>query len=374
MEQGKQDSKRYEVLSDAQIDDMHARFHERLKKRANKIIPASCDDRTEQVQSLYEVLLWAERNRKKLKTEELREMVEERKWSPHISAFQKAAEKNPWSLYRRYQINKSFKKREETPLVDELFGDKERIYLKVNYLREYSDTYYDVHNYLSHRGYEITDYVKGYATDKAGKQTYKIGKLLKKREPLLEQYKEDETRSSVDKYIVLSRAKEDIANMSTNRAWGSCMAAKGIFRHKVPAIVGSKTLVAYLITENDPEINNPLSRLLLKPYDSRKTVNEKSAYQEKSFPALSDTFSYWKQCLFDKDEPLTPQSIVYALGNMYGLGSESFKETVQQFTDDHLNNPDNTAYRLHGHIYADGSPTWAVKRKEGVRASWGLHY
>jgi len=73
--------------------------------------------------------------------------------------------------------------------------------------------------------------------------------------------------SSTKFYIVFSKHSYDVAGMSTDRGWTSCMNIyKGINARYIQYDIKEGTIVAYLIKEGDFNINNPTARLAIKPY------------------------------------------------------------------------------------------------------------
>ena len=68
-------------------------------------------------------------------------------------------------------------------------------------------------------------------------------------------------------YIVFSKHSYDIAGMSTDRGWTSCMNIySGSNKRYIQYDIKEGTIVAYLIKEPDFNINNPTARLAIKPY------------------------------------------------------------------------------------------------------------
>ena len=135
--------------------------------------------------------------------------------------------------------------------------------------------------------YEISDYKGGYAT-KLG-QKYKIGKLLNQIANdnkvdsdlatsavlALSQFNSDPVRSNRKYLIVISRHPYDIAGMSTDRAWKSCMnldvetnGNANMAQTYLPNAIQQGSIVAYLIGDNDKNINKPFARVTVKPYTS----------------------------------------------------------------------------------------------------------
>tara|TARA_R110002126_G_scaffold3263_1_gene18340 strand:+ start:31107 stop:32246 length:1140 start_codon:yes stop_codon:yes gene_type:complete len=355
----------YERLSTSQIDVLHQKFMDGIAARTEKVLPECSDNFSAQARAalgekVNEMLLLAKRCREDIAPKKLEEFVETgiKGIEKQNRSYKKQIKKDPWRWDVRRALNKKFNKRAEAPLAAATFGDDERIYLKLATVSvEESATYCRVADYIECRGYKICDYIKGYATDTSGKQNFKIGKLIKDNPILLRLFNVDETRASVGKYVVISRNKQDLERMSTGRGWSSCMAADGMFKARVPNIVGSMTLVAYLINANDPEVNDPLARLLLKPCDNREVRNKKSAYRSAFFHSMRQHFNHFALCLTAKEEPLHSSSIAFAAGATYGLGSQNFRLAVNQFCDDHLHELEEGHYMLHGEIYADGLPS-----------------
>lgn len=357
----------YEQLSQQNVAKLHLNYMKSINDRAESTVEQHIEAREDIVEKLTYALLWADRCRLKLSNKDILEMAEEgvEGLNEHIWRLENQYRNDPWSLYYRAKLNLLFNLRSNPPLVENIFGSDDRIYLKIKEPDGMSGKQIRIAEYLETKGYFIKDYIKGYATDAAGKQQFKIGRLLKGEPKLLDSFKTDEVRTSINKYAVISCNQKDLEMMSTNRAWDSCMASDGNYRSKVPATVGSKTLVAYLISENDPEISDPLARILLKPYDCRTSVKKKSEYQTSFMPSPSAMYKHWKDVITDNDDPITDQSVVYMVDAMYGLGTTRFRQVVQEFVDTQLNNPmPGHEYMLYGNVYPDGLPRF-VKLEDG---------
>ena len=90
----------------------------------------------------------------------------------------------------------------------------------------------------------------------------------------------------VECQVVISRDPYDIAGMSTDRKWHSCMELKnenenydersknqnqgGMYRYYVKNDLTEGSLIAYLIDKKDREIEAPYARVLIKPYINRQ--------------------------------------------------------------------------------------------------------
>ena len=154
---------------------------------------------------------------------------------------------------------------------------------------------------LEENGYKITDYRGGYCSD--GRNTFKIGKILNKLwkndlQELQRKFENDEIynlereiESSNQYYqniinafqnssyrvgkqvsgfsVVISQDPHDVAKMSTDRDWTSCMElGTGQHYHDVFCEVQEGGLVAYLINSNDTEITKPLARIRIRRFAS----------------------------------------------------------------------------------------------------------
>lgn len=128
-----------------------------------------------------------------------------------------------------------------------------------------------IESFLTQNGYSIIDYRKGIVFDENKKQQIKIGKVLQKfdRNDLLNLFNTDTNREATrsQHIVVISRHPYDIAGMSTNRGWTSCMNLNtGQYRKYVPIDIREGTIVAYVIKREDKNITNPVGRILIKPF------------------------------------------------------------------------------------------------------------
>jgi len=86
--------------------------------------------------------------------------------------------------------------------------------------------------------------------------------------------------------VVISQNPQDVASMSTDRNWTSCMELGEGSRHEdIFCEVSSGGLVAYLIYGNDVKINNPLARIHIRRFESKQgksvAIPEKDIYGTK---------------------------------------------------------------------------------------------
>ena len=137
----------------------------------------------------------------------------------------------------------------------------------------------EIDSVLKDAGYSLLDYLNGTATDKFGRMV-KIGKILTKlkKEKLLNLFNADEFRQGTKQkkfIIVFSKHPYDIAGMSADRGWTSCMNVyDGMFKKYVSKDIAAGTFICYLTKPEDLNLNKPVARLLVKPFINIKNRND----------------------------------------------------------------------------------------------------
>lgn len=190
----------------------------------------------------------------------------------------------PPSLYRKYvkgwKANPVLLK-----LFEQLSGKKGRkamrIYIDAKTDRVMKNIAQDVQapsivvDALKAKNIEIVDYIAGTGKDSQGR-VVRIGRALKDPD-VKRAFDSDPNRKSLtnatrnNQLICISMHPYDIAGMSTDRGWSSCMNLKdGSNKKYVKQDVTSGTLIAYLIDPKDRNINKPIARALAKPYFERQ--------------------------------------------------------------------------------------------------------
>jgi hypothetical protein len=174
---------------------------------------------------------------------------------------------------------------------------------------------------LEPKGYIISDYVGGYAIekDKEKPRIMKIGKLLD-NEILRNEFSNDKIRATGKKssmLVVISRHPYDIAGMSTDRGWTSCMNLKsGSNRRYVAWDVKLGSVIAYLINPEDKNIEKPIGRIMIKPFfnpEDKKQVAfgmEDTVYGT-STPGFKETVLKWVNEVNDSKDLVG----IFELGN-----------------------------------------------------------
>lgn len=160
--------------------------------------------------------------------------------------------------------------------------------------------YREIDKVLSKDGYYIDDYIKGLAITADYKRKVSIGKLLNKYPELKQFYDLDPVRqgniAQERQMVVISRHPYDIASMSTDRGWTSCMNLHtGSNRKYIPIEIQAGTIIAYLIDKKDKNINNASARVLIKPFvsDDTSETNDDSivlGIQDKVYGTANDSF------------------------------------------------------------------------------------
>jgi hypothetical protein len=180
----------------------------------------------------------------------------------------------------------------------------------------------DIIDYLTSLKFTLNDYLLGTATMPDGKRIVRLGKVLAKKPELLKKFENDPQRKMVkhdNMWVVISRHPYDILGMSFDRGWTSCMNLEdGINAHYLEGDLKHGTIVAYLIKNSDKNINNPTSRIAIRPY-----FNE------------------------SKQVYLVPS-------NVYGTDSAQFKKIVKKFCTMANSTAPHGRYELDSDLYDDG--------------------
>jgi hypothetical protein len=183
--------------------------------------------------------------------------------------------------YKEFAVE-SLKPSEYRPLVKgwdktkyaNLFGGQYRIYIPLETAEQSNQQIKinpQVKQEVEDAGYKIDDYLKGIAvkTENGRVRQIKIGKLLSPATAKI--FANDPVRGATrqsNQIVVISRHPYDIAGMSTDRGWTSCMNLRepGNNKRFVPLDIKAGTIIAYVINANDKNIENPKARTLIKPF------------------------------------------------------------------------------------------------------------
>ncbi len=232
------------------------------------------------------------------------------------------------------------------------FGDKNRIYIPYKNLdlEDYygiSSNYVPIKRILEDKGYEIVDYYGNVCKIKGTTRNFtKITKVLGEFSELYSQdyviysYLSKKIKKSDNRNLIICISKHpyDIAGMSTDRGWTSCMnLEEGGYKEYIRSEIKEGSVVAYLIFEDDKNINNPIARVTCKPY----------------FNGLD--------------------MILHTEGICYGIRSVKFSDfykDVQKWLNENINihSKDGT-YDLSRNVYKDNHSIKIQKDKDSIEIS-----
>ncbi len=206
-------------------------------------------------------------------------------------------------------------------------------------------------DYLNNKVYKISD----------TKNPMKIGGLLNKTKPsLFSRYDTDTERkdwrdriNNLDKKlkIVISRHPYDLLGMSSGREWGSGTCMKlgcseddkvyinilasmgqnkiegvGSGKNKIKRDIIEGVLIAYVVNIDDNNINNPTSRLLIKPYFNEKDKTHIVwVASSKIYGSLVDGFKPSVDNWIGSWQYETPSGLYCLKGGLYPDGEKEIK-------------------------------------------------
>jgi protein tyrosine phosphatase (PTP) superfamily phosphohydrolase (DUF442 family) len=130
---------------------------------------------------------------------------------------------------------------------------------------------------LASKKYKISDYKAGIASDESGRRQMRIGKILADDPSAKQAFDNDPARAATQAQyeVVISRHPYDIAGMSTDRGWTSCMNLNtGQYKKYLAIDVKQGTVVAYVVKLGDRNINRPVGRIAIKPFVNIKDKSE----------------------------------------------------------------------------------------------------
>lgn len=178
----------------------------------------------------------------------------------------------------------------------EVFGSEDRIRIpydaskdkpitEPNQVGQYNAHHNIVMTNLRNRGYKTDDYASGVAYHESDpKRKYRIGSLVSgendkptqkmskrggKYLSLSQVYASDPIRAAhgAEKEIVISKHKYDVAGVSTDRGWTSCMDMDGgSNKHYLPRDIEHHTLAAYLVRKGENPDKSAIGRVSIKKF------------------------------------------------------------------------------------------------------------
>lgn len=225
---------------------------------------------------------------------------------------------------------------------NEIFKGRDRLYYymddKFNNSYIYNPLENQIKEVLKTAGYTIIDYSKGIATKQGDeKNVFKIQKILNKigESDLKNKMDADPIRFSStkkDKMVVISRHGIDIAGQSTGRDWTSCKSIStpnGVNGKYVWTEIEQGSLVAYLITPEDINIEKPIARILIGVYVREDDKDDFILYPDTSvygnYQASGDFTNFVKKWCIDTNRKLSPN----VTEGKYNLSDKCYADSIK---------------------------------------------
>lgn len=181
---------------------------------------------------------------------------------------------------------------------------------------------------------------------------------------IMQAFETDYTRH--DLMMVVSRNIDDIATMSTDRGWRSCMAYDGGYFDNALMAIKRGSLVAYLAKKDDFELKEPMSRSIIHPFQADILNNEEAgikptkAYSiiNEGFKVADDFGSTKKQILGGLGKMLFGALLypfnraVYEATNLIGVSKQNNKRQSLLYAS-------KTTYGMNGKVLECAGETWS---------------
>ena len=173
-----------------------------------------------------------------------------------------------------------------------------------------------VKKHLNDNGLEVSDsdYIRGYAKDKYGREV-SIGKALNKTKApseVMNAFTSDpkrlgSTQKAKGLKVIISRHRHDVAGMSTGQGWTSCVnMSGGCNSHYLGGDIKAGTHVAYLVHHDDHEAKNPIARIALKPFTSEDGTHTVLRQESRTYGTADSSFKKTVENWTEKNFPLDP--------------------------------------------------------------------
>ena len=187
----------------------------------------------------------------------------------------------------------------------------------------------NVKDHLEKHGYKITNYMDGKAEDRHGRET-NIGKALTKTKAhpdVMHSFVNDPNRqssqSSKPLKVIISKHPHDVAGMSTDRHWSSCMTMGGTqatsgkeedngqYADKLEDDIKHGTHVAYLVHHDDDGIHHPVARIALKPHHAYTGGHTILRPEGKAYGNSNHAFEKTVKDFAEKNYPMKKENMWY---------------------------------------------------------------
>ena len=214
----------------------------------------------------------------------------------------------------------------------------------------------EIEKTLDNAGFYVTDYRAGIAMKKTkpGEEKdlrqIKIGKILQKlnQPKLLKQFNERLGTSKKDIQninfeICVTHNPYDIAGMSTDRNWTSCMELdNGEYKDTPLYQVQYGGMVAYLIDSNDKNIEKPFARIAIKRFISKDNLSQFIfAAEDRIYGdvGLANEIGFQEKLIeiLDKSNSLTTNISGEYLRKDSNSYSDTYEKNYYWFNSDNLN-------------------------------------
>lgn len=210
---------------------------------------------------------YSREDEKKLNSHNYNEVMSGTDQSPHYKAIRDHLHKNGYEIT---DYVSGFAKKKDDPSIDNMTGtqrvaDKEE---KIGKILNRTNASTEMTNILSKPKYKVTKNEYGDMVHARDARGQKIVESEGKPLSITQAFANDPLRAAKkDVKLVVTRSKEGVAGMSTGKGWRSCMNLDdGVNKKYIPHDIRHGTLTAYLVRNGDDEFDNPVGRVNLKQF------------------------------------------------------------------------------------------------------------
>jgi len=229
-----------------------------------------------------------------------------------------------------------------------------------------------IKNHFDTHGIEVHDYAGGYVKDKY-KRIMKLGKALVQTNAhpsLAHHFNTDPARAAAKLHgnlqVVISRHPYDVAGMSTNRGWTSCMSmVDGEHKHYLHKELKNGTHVAYLTQKGDDDVKNPVARIALKPYSNEDKTHHILRPDDSQYGTSASSFEHTVHGWAAEHFPLKEEQLYHKAAGSYHDGDLESSVIAPKITDDMVKRHLRGVEHAYGDVFATSGHAVA-ERKEAV--------
>lgn len=239
----------------------------------------------------------------------------------------------------------------------------------------------EIARHLKEHNYTISHYLNGKVIEPKYGREMNIAKALNKIDPsgeLTNKFNSDPNRAGAkrlhdDLEVVISKHPHDVAGMSTNRDWTSCMEMDiGGYHNHLKHDLAEGTHVAYLVAKGDHDIKNPISRIALKPFKANDGSGHRVLRPEGTTYGIhstnfEETVSRWAAT----NHPLKPKVTYYPLKKLYNDSSHGAMTDPHSWDVSEYEKIDPAAHEyMHG--VSDKFHDMAVEKADWSGRKWPI--